>query len=147
MLYGTRGQSILALNGDDGPAVSAFANLLVLVVRLDLEAKLATVHLEQFGAHRHLLAFRRGAEVFYVHLEAHGGVPFGEMRLHGLDAGTLHQADHRWRGQDAVAAHVRDDQLVVDCRDDLRFEPWCQIRHEFLSRIAATTALLRQAIK
>src|ERR1041384_4887678 len=84
--YGTRGQSTLALNGDDGAAVSAFANLLVLVVRLDLEAKLAAIDLEQLGAHRHLLAFRRGPEVFYVHLEAHGGVPFGEMRLYGLDA-------------------------------------------------------------
>src|SRR4030095_5010596 len=94
------------------------------------------------------LAFRRGPEMLDVHLEAHGGVPVGEMRLDGLDAGTLHQTDHRWRGQDAVAAHVRDDELVVDRRDDLRFEPWCQVcRHEFPSRVAATTAFLRRAIK
>src|SRR5258708_9772590 len=117
--------------------MSAFANLLVLVVRLDLEAEFATIHLEQFSAYRHLLAFRRGAEVLDVHLEAYGGVPFGEMRLYGRDAGTLHQTDHRWRGQDAVAPHVPDHQLVIDFRHDLRFEPWRQVirRHESLSRI------------
>src|SRR6476619_1097476 len=109
MLYGTRGKSTLALNGDDGAAMGAFADLLVLVVRLDLEAKLAAIHLEQLGAHCHLLAFRRGPEMLDVHLEAHGGVSFGEMCLDGLDAGAFHQPDHRWCGQDAVAAHVRDD--------------------------------------
>src|SRR5258708_5538957 len=126
--------SVLALNGYDGAAMRAFADLLVLVVRLDLEAEFATVDLEQFGAYRHLLAFRRGAEVLDVHLEADGGVPFGEMRLYGLDAGALHQTDHIGSGQYAVAPHVPDHQLVIDCRDDLRFEPWCQ-RHECLSRV------------
>src|SRR5437763_1441847 len=58
--------------------MSAFADLLVLVVRLDLEAEFAAIHLEQFGAYRHLLAFRRGAEMLDVDLEAHGGVPVGE---------------------------------------------------------------------
>src|SRR5436853_2431518 len=107
--------------------MSAFADLLVLVVRLDLEAEFAAIHLEQFGAYRHLLAFRRGAEVLDVDLEAHGGVPFGKMRLHRLDAGALHQADHRGRGQHAVATHVADYQLVIDRGDDLRLEPWRQV--------------------
>src|SRR5260370_20090360 len=117
--------------------MSALADLLGLVGRLDLEAEFATIHLEQLGAYRHLLAFRRGAEMLDVHLEAYGGVPFGEMRLDGLDAGTLHQADHRWSGQYAVAPHVPDHQLVIDCRDDLRFNPWRQVirRHDSLSRI------------
>jgi hypothetical protein len=59
------------------------------------------------------------------------------MRLHRLDAGTLHQPDHRWRGQHALAPHVLDHQLVIDRCDDLRFEPWGQaIRwHESFSRI------------
>src|SRR5258708_21546267 len=94
--------SVLALNGYDGAAMRAFADLLVLVVRLDLESQFATIDLEQFGAYRHLLAFRRGAEVLDVHLEAYGGGPFGAMRLHGLDAGPLHQADPRWSGQHAI---------------------------------------------
>src|SRR5262245_46866146 len=50
-------QSPFTLNGDDGAAMRAFADLLVLVVRFDLEAQFAAVDLEQFGAHRHLLAF------------------------------------------------------------------------------------------
>src|SRR5580700_3433537 len=117
--------------------MSAFANLLVLVVRLDLEAEFATIHLEQLGAYRDLLAFGRGAEMLDVHLEAYGGVPLGEMRLDGLDAGTLHQTDHRGSGQYAIASHVPDHQFVIDCRHDLRFEPWLQVIrwHESLSRI------------
>ena len=90
--------SAMALNCDDRPAVGTIPNLLVLIVGFNLEAELATIDFEQFGPYRDLLAFRRGAEVLDVHLEAYGGVPFGEMRLHGLDAGPLHQTDHRWRG-------------------------------------------------
>src|SRR5690606_16792426 len=63
-------RSGLALDGDDRPAMGAFADLLVLVVRLDLEAQLAAVDLEQLGPHRHLLALGRGAEVLDVDLEA-----------------------------------------------------------------------------
>ncbi len=80
----------------------------------------------QLGTHRHLLAFRGGSEMLDVHLEADGGVPFRQMGLHGLDAGALHQADHRWRGQHAIASHVLDHQLVVDCRDALGFQSRCQ---------------------
>jgi hypothetical protein len=35
--------------------MGAIANLLILVVCLDLKSQLAPIHLEQFGAHRHLL--------------------------------------------------------------------------------------------
>src|SRR6185369_10966725 len=37
-------------------------------------------------------------------------------------AGTLHQGDHRWRGQHDVASHVLDHQLVVDDCDNLRLQ-------------------------
>src|SRR5204862_4566698 len=89
----------------------------------------------------HLLAFRRGAEVLDVYLEPHCGVAFGEMRLDGLDTGALHQTDHRWSGQYAIAPHVPDNQPVIDCRDDLSFEPWCQFirRHESLSVVEHPT--------
>ena len=75
--------------------MGATANLLVLVVSLDLESQLARIHLDQFGAHRTcLLGWLRNA---CVHLEAAGSVrPPGKL---SLDAGTLHQDDHRWRGQ------------------------------------------------
>src|SRR6516165_1160941 len=119
-------RSALTLNGNDGAPMGAFANLLVLVLGLNLEPKLAPIHLEQLGAHRHFLAFWGGSEMLDVHLEADGGVPLGQICLYGLDAGTLHQPDHRWRGQYAIASHVLDHQLVVDCRDDLGFETWCQ---------------------
>src|ERR1700747_2261660 len=122
---------------NDCAPMGAIANLLILVVCLDLKSQLAPIHLEQLGAHRHLLAFWGGSEMLDVHLEADGGVPFGQICLYGLDAGTLHQPDHRWRGQHAIASHVLDHQLVVDCCDDLGFEPWCQATgwHVSLSRI------------
>src|SRR6516165_2352081 len=61
--------SALAPDRHDGAAMGALANLLVLVVCLDLEAELATVDLQQLGAHRDLLALRRGAEVLDVDLK------------------------------------------------------------------------------
>src|SRR5215472_17737304 len=67
-------RSAFALNADDGAPMGAIANLLVLVVCLDLESQLAPIHLEQLGAHRHLLALRGGSEMLDMHLEADGGV-------------------------------------------------------------------------
>src|SRR5437016_2807744 len=96
--FGSKGRLVPALNGNDCTPVGAIANLLLLVVRLDLESKLTPINLEQLGAHRDLLAFWGRSEMLDVHLEADGGVPFGQICLHGLDAGTLHQPDHRWRG-------------------------------------------------
>src|SRR5262245_57397933 len=106
--------------------MGAIANLLILVVRLDLESELVPINLEQLGTHRHLLAFWSSAKMLDVDLEADGGVPFGQICLYGLDAGALHQPDHRWRGQHAIASHVLDHQHVVDYRNDLGFEPWYQ---------------------
>src|SRR5215470_14941638 len=118
--------SALSPDRYDGAAMRALANLLVLVVCLDLEAELATVDLQQLGAHRELLALRRGAEVLDVDLKADGSVPFGQMCLHGLDARALHQADHGRGGEHALPSHVLDDKLVIDRRDDLGLEPWCE---------------------
>src|SRR5687768_13890840 len=50
------------LHLDDRPAVGAVANFLVLIVRLDLEAQLAAVDLQQLGPDPDLLALGRGAE-------------------------------------------------------------------------------------
>src|SRR5882762_7407118 len=77
------GRSILLLHLNDSSAMGALADLLVLVVRLDLEAKLAAVNLQELGSNRDLLALGRGAEVLDVDLEADCRVPFGEMGLHG----------------------------------------------------------------
>src|SRR5262245_12192443 len=115
-----------ALNGDDRPAMRAIANLLVLVVGFNLEADLATIDLHKLGAHRDLLAFWRGAKMLDVDFKADRGVPLGQMGLHRLDAGALHQADHARCRQHALAAHVPDHQLVIDRRDDLGLEAWCK---------------------
>src|SRR6185369_10607180 len=77
--------SILLLHLNDRSAVSALADLLVLVVRLDLEAKLATVDLQEFSLGRDLLAFGGRAEVLDVDLEADRRMTLGEMRLDRLD--------------------------------------------------------------
>ena len=57
-----RSRSAPALNGNDCASMGAIANLLILVVRLDLESELAPINLEQLGAHRHLLAFWGGSK-------------------------------------------------------------------------------------
>src|SRR5690349_8170166 len=49
-----RGGSAHALNWYDGAAMGAFADLLVLVVGLDLEPELAAVDLQKLGAGRDL---------------------------------------------------------------------------------------------
>src|SRR5262245_22711345 len=109
------------------------ANLLILVVGLDLEPELAAFDLEKLGADRDLLAFRRGAEVLDVDLKADGGVPFGQMRLYRFDACALHQSYHGGGGEHALSSHVLDDELVIDRRDDLPFKPWCETAfgHDF----------------
>src|SRR5690348_15358517 len=86
--------SALSRDGNDRPAVGTIADLLILIVGFHLEAELATIDFEQLGPYRDRLAFCRGAEVLDVDLKADGGVPIGEMGLHRLDAGALHQADH-----------------------------------------------------
>src|SRR5215475_13648578 len=118
--------SALAPNWYDGAAMGPFANLLGLIVCLDLEAKLATIDLEELGANRNLLAFRCRAEVLDVDLEADGGVPLGQMRLYSLDARALHQPDHRRGGQHTLPSHVLDDKPVIDRRNDLCLEARCQ---------------------
>src|SRR5262245_19466675 len=118
--------SARALNWYDGAAMGTFANLLILVVGLDLEPELAAVDLEKLGADRDLLALRRGAEVLDVDFEADGGVPVGEMSLHRLDASALHQSYPGGGGEHALSSHVLDGELVIDRRDDLSFKPWCE---------------------
>src|SRR5262249_3055037 len=125
--------SARALNWYDGAAMGTLANLLILVVGLDLEPELAAFDLEKLGADRDLLAFRRGAEVLDVDLKADGSVPFGQLRLYRFDACALHQSYHGGGGEHALSSHVLDDELVIDRRDDLPFKPWCETAfgHDF----------------
>jgi len=88
-------RSILLLHLDDRPAVGAVADLLVLIVRLDLEAQLAAVDLQQLGSDRNRLALGRGAEVLDVDLEPDRRVPLGEVVLHGLDCPAARNMDPR----------------------------------------------------
>src|SRR5262245_38188689 len=106
------------------------ADLLVLIVRLALEAKLAAVDLQELRPNGDLLALGRGAEVLDVDFEADRRVPLWEMCLHRLDSSAFHQADHRWCRQHAFTAHVLDYQLLVDHRFDLRR----QARGQLLAR-------------
>src|SRR5262245_39636373 len=116
-------RSILLLHLNDRPAMGTLADLLVLVVCLDLEAKLATVDLQQLGSHLDLLALGRGGEVLDVDLETDRRLPRGQMRLHGLDARAFHEPNHRWCRQHTFATHVLDHQLVVDNGLDLSRQP------------------------
>jgi hypothetical protein len=60
--------------------MGAIANLLIFVVCLDLKSQLAPIQLEQFGAHRHLLAFRGGSEMLDVHLDSSRGTRTGDCK-------------------------------------------------------------------
>src|SRR5262245_61532746 len=125
--------SARALNWYDGAAMGTFANLLILVVGLDLEPEFAAVDLEKLGADRDLLALRRGAEVLDVDLKTDGGVPVGQVCLHRFDPCALHQSYHRGGGGHALSAHVLDDELIIDRRNDLPFKPGCEtvVGHDF----------------
>jgi hypothetical protein len=66
--------------------MGALADLLVLVARFDLEAKLAAVDLQELGSDDDRLALGRGAEVLDVDFEADRRMSLWEMGLSGLDS-------------------------------------------------------------
>ncbi len=92
------------------------ADLLHLVVNLDLEAEATAIDLGQLDGDGHPHALGRGGEVLEVDDGADGRLPRPQVRLDALDGGLLDQPDHLRGREDAngVAAQVRRGHVLGD---------------------------------
>ena len=84
----------------DETLVSAFAYLLLLVVRFDFEDEPPAVDLDEFGMGAHALSERRGGQVLDVDESANGDMTLLQVVGDGPPGGVFHERDHHGRAED-----------------------------------------------
>jgi hypothetical protein len=109
-------------NPDNRPPMRTFSYFFIFIVRFDLEAEFASIHFEELRTDGDLLAFRRSREVFHIHFKAHCGMVVAEDRLHRLNTGSFHQANHRWSRKHTFSPRVFDHETIVYDRRDFGLE-------------------------
>src|SRR2546427_10330390 len=93
---------------DERTAVSAHADFHALIVGgLDGKTKTLIRYLLQGGRNRDALADPRRRQMLHVHMKTDGLLTLVHVRSQKLQAGALHQTDHRRSGEDPRNARAK----------------------------------------